>query len=113
MKLSDYKEEYYEFSKLASENARKAAFAGIAIVWIFRVTSGATPQIPRGFLGPVICFVVAIGVDLLHYILGSVIWGRFHAYHEGKLTDVQEDPEMSHPTYLEYPITACFVLKLA
>ena len=37
MKLSDYRETYYEFSGKASDVTRQLAFAGIAIVWIFKI----------------------------------------------------------------------------
>ena len=113
MKLSDYKQAYYEFSGKASDVARNAAFAGIAIVWIFKFESEPIPRIPSQLYLPTALFVISLGLDLLHYISGGLIWGFFHWFQQRKLANPSsEDPDMSHPNHLGYPLLFFFVLKL-
>ena len=112
MKLSDYKQDYYEFSGKASDVARTASFAGLALIWIFRVDAKPAPHLPADLLLPTALFALSLALDLLHYITATTIWGTFHKYHEMKLKNPNEDPELDHPVYFEYPILLFFVLKL-
>lgn len=45
MKISDYKSVYEGFSSKLSDLNRQIAFAGIAIIWIFKKTNGETTLI--------------------------------------------------------------------
>lgn len=85
MKLSDYQKAYYEFSGKASDVARQLAFAGIALIWIFRVERPQAPRLPEQLLLPSALLVLALGADLLHYIVKTIIWGRFCRKEEKKL----------------------------
>ena len=87
MHLSDYKRDYYDFSGKASDVARSVAFAGVAIVWIFRVSGSDGPKPPGSLLLPLALLAAGLGLDLLHYIWGAATWGLFHRYHESKLGD--------------------------
>jgi hypothetical protein len=101
MKLSKYRETYYEFSGKASDVARQLAFAGIALVWIFRIDSRPAPSLPR-----------ELALDLLQYALAALIWGTFHRYHEKRLKDKRKDPELTAPPYFNWPAQICFLIKL-
>lgn len=111
MKLSKYKADFYEFSSKASEVARTAAFAGLALVWIFKV-EGAPPRPPLGLLPATIAFATALFADLLHYAVGATTWGLFHRFHERRLKDVTADPELSHPKQLSWSINFLFIAKI-
>ena len=52
MKLSDYRETYYEFSGIASEVSRKLSFAGIALVWLFKIENSPIPKVPNELIFP-------------------------------------------------------------
>jgi hypothetical protein len=84
MKLEDTRKAYQEYSKAASDVTRELAFAGIAVIWIFRITNAASgvPGIPATLHLPLVLFVVALGLDLLHYATGTVIWGTFGRFKE-------------------------------
>jgi hypothetical protein len=112
MKLSKYRETYYEFSGKASDVARQLAFAGIALVWIFRIDSRPAPSLPRELLPPSCFLALALALDLLQYALAALIWGTFHRYHEKRLKDKRKDPELTAPPYFNWPAQICFLIKL-
>jgi len=111
MKLSKFKEDSYEFSGKASDIARHLAFAGIAIIWIFKATEKDIPKIPAELILPTILFSIALACDLLQYIIGTVIWSIFHRYHEAKAEE-GTDPEITASTYLNYPNWILFAVKI-
>ena len=84
MKLSDCRETFYEFSGKLSDNARKLAFAGIAIVWIFKQGENSLYTIPDPLKAVMLMFVISLSLDLLHYIWQTIVWGRFYTYKENK-----------------------------
>ena len=112
MKLSNYLQDYYSITGKTSDVARQLAFAGIALIWIFKSGDSRTFQIPKDFIYPLGIFCFALACDLLQYIIGSIIWGSFHRYHERKLTDPKEDPDLLAPAWLNWPINTFFMLKL-
>ena len=85
MKLKDCRETFYEFSGKLSDNARKLAFAGIAIVWIFKQEENGSYTIQDALKTAMLMFVVSLSLDLLQYIYQTIVWGSFHTYKENKL----------------------------
>lgn len=112
MKLHDYRETYYEFSGKASDIARNLAFAGIALVWIFKVADGSTPIIPKDLLFPTVLLALTLALDLLQYVSATAIWGFFQWYQEKKLTDISENPDLAAPKWFKLPQLFFFILKL-
>jgi hypothetical protein len=112
MKLSGFKADYQWFSAKASDVARQLAFAGIGVVWVFRVDGPAGGRVPPGLLLPITFLSAALAFDLLQYVFGTIIWGSFHRYHEKKLTKSGADPDILAPRYFTYPQLVAFVLKL-
>jgi hypothetical protein len=113
MRLSNYRDTYYEFSAKASDVSRTAAFAGVAIAWIFRSESPSTvPKLPSDLLLPILLFATALAFDVLHYVVGTIMWGAFHRYHEKKLKNVNDDPVVSHPTWMFHILSCIFFIKL-
>jgi len=111
MKLSDYRETYYEFTRIASDVSRKLSFAGIALVWLFKIESSPIPKIPNELVFPTGLLALSLALDLLQYIAGSVIWGIFQWYKEKKLSDISENPELSAPAILKFPQVIFFWFK--
>ena len=113
MKLSEYKSEYQDFSAKASDRARVASFAGIAIIWLFKkVDASGEIHIDVDLLWPLVMFVSAIVSDLFQYISGYGIWYFVYRYNEKKLTKNNEDPDLVHSPNLAKPIHILFILKL-
>lgn len=112
MKLSEYKAAFYTHSGKASDSARAAAFAGIAIIWVFKIDAKPAPQLPNELLLPTGLFALGLALDLFHYMTATIIWYLFHRYQEKKLPNPADDPELSHSPWLAYPLTVLFGLKL-
>ncbi len=90
MKLSKASEYYYFHSEKSSEIARNLGFAGIALIWVFKVEVGGEPSVPSGLLLPAFFLIVGLIFDFLHYVSASLLWGIFHRSKE-KSGIAQED----------------------
>jgi len=112
MKLSEYKEDFYTFSGKASDVARTAAFAGIALIWVFKIDAKPIPLLPNDLIIPTGLFALAIALDLLQYVTATVIWYLFHRYHECKIINPSDDPELTHSPWLVLPMHLMFALKI-
>src|SRR5690348_16601228 len=77
MKLKDAREFYYERSAKVSDLTRQLAFAGIAVVWVYKVGPDTRPSVAPDFLIPLIFFAVALFFDFLQAIWGAGAWGAF------------------------------------
>lgn len=110
MKLAGFRADYYKLSGKASDVARKLAFAGIAIVWIFRAGEGSNFKVPHGLLLPLFVFAITLALDLLHYVAGAIIWGVFCRVKE--CAGVAEDEELDAPPWLNYPTLVFFWGKI-
>ena len=111
MKLSNYRADYYTFSGLASNVSRQAAFAGIALIWVFNDKNASGIHLPVELMWPTLFLILALGLDLLHYIVGSAIWGVFHRIKEKQLGS-HPDPDVTAPVYLNWPTLFFFWGKL-
>ena len=111
-KLSEYRNDYYSFSEKASDVSRQLAFAGIALIWIFRIDD-ASPSVPVQLIFPVAMFATALALDFMHYVVATVIWGSFSWYHEKKQANESLDPEFDAPRQFNWVTISLFFLKLA
>ena len=70
--------EGYETSEDASDKSselnRQLAFAGIAIIWVFKTDSGGRQIVPNELFLPGLLLVISLSFDLLHYVVKSEIW---------------------------------------
>jgi len=112
MKLSSYQEAYYTHSGNASSVSRQAAFAGIALIWVFNNKTGSEISLPTELLWPSLFLIVGLGLDVLQYITASAIWGIFHRVKEIQLGAIP-DPDVTAPPYLNWPALVFFWGKLA
>jgi hypothetical protein len=76
-KLSQYWENFEEYTGKASDVTRQLSFAGIAVVWLLRTGGGGSLPIPSALLLPLALFVWSLSFDLLQYVVASVVWGSF------------------------------------
>ncbi len=112
--LNNYLEDYGYYTGKASEISRSLAFAGIAIIWIFRNPEGNLFNYQ--LLLPLILLIITLGLDLAQYFLGSIFWGVFYErkYYEWKKgtisnTDVQD---IKAPNSLSLPLVFVFLVKI-
>jgi len=112
MKLSEYRKIYYDLSSKASDVARQLAFAGIALVWLFKQDAKPIPIIPSSLLLPTALLACALAFDLLQYIFGAFIWGNFQWRKEKNKNTTNKDPDLSAPRCYNWPALSFFSLKL-
>jgi hypothetical protein len=112
MRLSDVRQAYDYFSGKASDLSRQLAFAGIAVVWVFRRDTAAGLAIPPSLVRPALFFCAALACDLLHYVAATLAWGTFHRLNELKLKKPGDDPVLTAPRFINWPQTLFFALKL-
>ena len=118
MKLSEYAKRYEGFTEKASNCARKLAFAGIALIWIYKIEVKSVPKIPQELVFPLILLALTLALDLLQYIMASFVWWAFYCYKErklykeGKLDDPSADPEFDAPAWMPWLQDVLFIFKL-
>ena len=84
MKLEQYKKDAYEFQGLASNLVRQLAFAGIGLIWIFKIDKPKDHLLPNECYWPLLLFVVTLAFDFFQYFIPSIIWMKFFRNHEKK-----------------------------
>jgi hypothetical protein len=99
MTLQEAKDTFYEASATLSDNVRRLAFGGIAIIWILRVADKTAAGIPfsKVLFLPLIAFVVGLLLDALQYLYKTIAWWLYHKgkYQAGLAADAEIDPPMS------------------
>lgn len=111
MKLSGIREAYEELSGKLSSIVRQLAFAGIGIIWIFRMTnSDNSISISKDFSLPLILLVLTLILDVLQYFISTVIWHSF--YHINYRKNPNEDREMNENESWNIPCWVIFYFKV-
>jgi hypothetical protein len=110
MKLKEIREAYEELSGIASKLSRQLAFAGIGMIWIFRVSTGEQTSVPDGLLWPSILLISSLGIDLFQYLAQSITWYIYYIYQRKK--NVKEDDEVNEPEWPNYPTWGLFFAKI-
>ncbi len=109
-KLSKYRDDYYAFTQKLSDINRQIAFAGIAIIWVFKQTNGNEIIIEQPLIYPLKLIVIALALDMLHYIYQSSIWAIFYSYYKHKYQS--EDHELDSSPKLNIIAWALFAFKV-
>lgn len=68
---------YETYTGLASTVTRQLAFAGIAIIWIFKEGTSKDPRLPQALLLPAFGCALTLGLDFLQYVVASIRWRNF------------------------------------
>ncbi|PCH60763.1 MAG: hypothetical protein COC05_03405 [Gammaproteobacteria bacterium] len=112
MKIQGLLDASYEASGKASDLSRQLAFAGIAIIWLFRVggQSGGV-QFSEELLVPLYCFVAGLTLDLGQYVYKAIVWSALNWYHWRKHKSNQADVDVSG--YFNAPTHILFWGKVA
>jgi hypothetical protein len=116
MKITAFRKNYTEyFSQKASDVTRQFAFAGIALVWIFKI-GGDNPKLPDELIVPTFWFAVTLALDLFHYAFATIFWSVFCRYHEKKGLKKKKpdpDPDVIAPRWINWPTNFFFYSKLS
>ena len=106
MKLKDCLENYYYYSEKASDITRNLGFAGIAIIWLFKKNIENSLSIPSQLIPSAILIVIALSLDYLQYVVGTLLWGSYHRYKENKGT--KQDDDFLASRYINWPALYLF-----
>jgi MFS superfamily sulfate permease-like transporter len=109
MRLQDARELYYTYTGKTSDLVRQLGLGGIAIIWVFKYETLATPKIPHELITPLLLIVVGLAFDLLQYGIAASIYGVFQRQKE--LAKVPEDADFKVPRYFNWPAITCFIIK--
>ena len=118
MKLYEYKDTYEGHTSTLSNINRSIAFAGIAVVWIFKKTEAGEISLDEDFLLPVILFIAGLAFDMLQYIYQSLAWyfvfrNKERQFQERRRTEVEPSDEFEHSYWITYPAWTLFTIKVS
>lgn len=82
MKLEGIRDQYYFYTSKASDLTRQLAFAGLAVVWIFRVEQSS--HATRLMASPTIFLIIALLFDFLQYFYGATFYHLVYESRERK-----------------------------
>lgn len=89
MKLSDIEATKDTYTGKLSDFNRTLVFAGIAVLWVFKIQNGISVSLPEELLTPLLFFVLSLAFDLLQYLYLSIVW---HILLRGKEKE-KKDPD--------------------
>ncbi len=79
MKLKEIRNDYGRYSTKVSDINRQLIFAGIAIVWLFRVANNDRNSVFPIELHPTLFFfILSFGADILQYTFQAIFWFGYY-----------------------------------
>lgn len=113
--LHEFRTDYEELSGIASNVSRQLGFAGIAIIWIFKIDQKISTSIPvllpSDLYIAALLIAISLLLDLLQYVTGSFIWAMFWRYKE-KEPLISSDSEVEAAPWLTWPGWTLFTWKI-
>ena len=91
------------FTGKASELTSQLAFAGIAVIWLFRVGGDHSTSIPSSLLWPLGLFVLSLLLHYLQYVVAGFLWDRFAQLQEKKWGTDKDTKIEDSPNWINYP----------
>lgn len=80
--LNKFLQAKHDYTAKTSDVNRSLAFAGIAVVWIFKDFGQSQDQpqtiLPSFLLWPLFLFMLSLALDLFQYAIASLIWTMFY-----------------------------------
>lgn len=112
MNVQELRNDYYGYSRKASDVARQLAFAGIAVVWLFHIENHGEIYLYHPLVWALGFLVLTLALDLLHYATSTAIWGIFHRIKE-KAYGPNSREEFDAPPRINWPGLVIFWAKLS
>jgi hypothetical protein len=103
MKLGKVREEVYYFSQKASEANQKLAIAGIALIWLFKVTVNSNIQVSLILFLALISFIASLAVEIIHYSILAPIWSKHYNNEYRRLSLNSQDLTNIEETEVDEP----------
>jgi len=113
MTLDDLWSDVRELTAKLSDVTRQAAYAGLAVIWIFKTGEAATYHLERSLIWAGVLLALALALDLAQYAV-SVALRWFNAREEERVRGVDyKGKEVTLPKSINRVPYALFVLKVA
>ncbi|WP_106832238.1 hypothetical protein [Parabacteroides pacaensis] len=97
MKLSEIRKAYEDLSGKLSDVNRQLAFAGIGIIWIFKISDSNSTSIPNELYTPLLALIISLSIDLLQYLIQTFTWYFYYLYKQKQ--GYREEEETNEPEY--------------
>lgn len=114
--LKEWREDYENTTGTISEIVRNLMFAGIGVIWIFRVEGAVEHILPNTLFIALGLIVFGLITDLIQYIWKALNIYIFYEindkkYNKGKLTDTDIE-DIKFPAYIEVGTWFFFFSKI-
>ena len=84
IKLQDVWGFYDAYNKSVNEISRQVSYAGIALIWVFKISSPDGIRIPKQLFVAAFLLGLCIVFDFLQYVFGSITYQIYGSYKEKK-----------------------------
>jgi hypothetical protein len=111
VRLEDVKSAYETLSGTASSIIRQLSLAGIGLIWLFNIGTGAKPALPHPLLQGALFIFLALFFDLLQYLVGTFTW--FVYFRKKERAGTPPDAEFLAPAWINWPTWFLFSVKAA
>jgi hypothetical protein len=78
MSRRDVRDEYHLFTGKLSDITRQLSLAGIAVVWVFKITQGEDTVLPTTLFRVSLCLVGALAAEALQYASAAIAYGVYN-----------------------------------
>jgi hypothetical protein len=105
--------EFYAWSGKASDISRQLAFAGIALIWIFK-TGPASLELPPPLVYSAAALMLCLIFDLCQYLANTIIWAIYVPAKEKEFRDAGKPytDEFEHSPIISLAGWVFFGLKI-
>lgn len=107
--LADVWTYYTDYHKSVNEISRQIAYAGIALIWVFRVTGPGQVHIPKLLFISGFFLILCLFFDYLQYIVGAITYQIYGTYKEKRVSAAEK---FLQPEALLRPMDILFFLKI-
>lgn len=112
MTIKQLRDDFYTASGTLSDNARKLAFSGIAIIWIFtKLSDSGAIEIPSLLKSALLWLVFMLVTDMLQYSWKTITL-KIVLDQKLKLEGRKDDTEVIIPSWVNNGTWILFILKI-
>jgi hypothetical protein len=106
-------DEFYFWSGKASDISRQLAFAGIALIWIFK-TGPTSLELPPQLVLAAAALILCLFFDLLQYLANVIIWAFYVPLRERefRVAGKPHTDDFEHSKWISAPGWLFFCLKM-
>jgi hypothetical protein len=108
--LSDVWSFYDRYNQAVTDLCRQIAYAGIAVIWVFRVSAGGLNKLPRNLFIAGFLLVLCLFLDFCQNVAGSLLYDAYGRRKEKEIGNNEE--RFLQPNWLLWPMDLFFFAKV-